>query len=219
MSDNAEQRRGISEEIQARFVRIARLLGIRGLDFTLNAADKDRLVYASLLPLILFAGILVALAIEVVYGQEQAYGLDRDAVGAWQRIHAVAGVLESITPLVVAGLFIAGIARVSRGVASWSALIACGLLLLAGLLFMGTAVAYGVVNLTYEETEDLHIFKWSFWAYDAAFVAIGYAFLAYRGLSGSTYRPREAVRRRRSAARRDEVVPPDQRANGEEPPL
>ena len=91
MSDNGEPRRGISEEIQARFVRIARSLGIRGLDFTLNAADKDRLVYASLLPLILFAANLVAFMIEIVYDEQQPFGSFGGGIPEiWDRIHAVA---------------------------------------------------------------------------------------------------------------------------------
>lgn len=225
MSDNAEQRDGISDGIKTLTVRIARSVGIRGLEFTLTEGDKTRLLYASILPSILLAANLIGLALDIYYGDELVFvgGGSGFFPGGpvpefWQRVYNIAEILSGVGVIALAGLFIAGIPRVSRGVGSWAAGIAMLSLAVAGCFMAGAAFVLGVLELPSDTIQDLRVHLWVSWSHDAGLIAVGYAFLAYRGLSDSTYRPREVVRQRRSLARRDEVVSPDEQTNGERLP-
>jgi hypothetical protein len=190
---------------EAAFIRVARTFGIRGLDMSLTGPDKDRLVLASILPLLLLAANVAALLIEVAYGDRALVGsYSNEGTVWWARVLSVAAIVKSSTMLAVAGLFIAGIAPVSRGIGSWAALITFGSASLAAVLVVATCLAVGVFVLNGEDMQDFHVYDWPGWAYDASALALGYAFLAYRGLYINPYRPREIVRQRRTRQRRDE---------------
>lgn len=177
-------------------LRLARALGVRELRFRLSRSDRYRLLCASVLPTLVVAGNLVTLAIEIAYGDPYG-GRGLTAPEFWARVHQAAWPFTMASLVAVAGLFIAALPPVSRGIGSWGLLTAIGLTALAVVLLLGSSFALSVLTLTPEELVDYHVLEWPNWAFDAGALATGYAFLAYRGLSPTAYRTGLGPRKRR----------------------
>jgi hypothetical protein len=162
--------------MRERLPRIAALFGLTGFTFRLSGRERDWLIYISILPLLVIATIAIELYIRIDSGNFTQLADNYRFYLASQTIANLA------LPISVAVLFVAGVAPVSRPMASWAALIASVLILIAlvsgafvTVVVFGTS-ASGLPNRYYSDV-------WRTLSDAVGFLAIGYAFLAYRGLS------------------------------------
>ena len=177
-----------------RLPRIAALFGLTGFTFRLSGRERDRLIYISMLPLLVIAAIAFELYIRIHSGNLTALLADN------YRLYAVSQTIASLAlPISVAILFVAGVAPVSRPAASWTALIASVLILIA--LVSGAFVTIVVLGSTASNFDPSRYYSdvWRTLSYSCGFLAVGYAFLAYRGLSRPPGRRLRRVRVRRPA--------------------
>lgn len=161
-------------------------LDVGDLSLELDHREKQRIVVASILPFVLLSATLYQLGFEIDQGDR--YGLPGGGSEIWYRLSIAACILLSVLPFLCAAiLFFHGVAPVSRGLGTWCLAAALSIFGAACLLtaYVG-AVEVLVSPLNFFTRADLH--------YDLAFeaatncgiVALGYAYLAYRGLAIET---------------------------------
>jgi hypothetical protein len=176
--------------MRERLPRIAALFGLTRFTFRLSGRERDWLIYISILPLIVIAAIAIELYIRIDSG-------NLTQLGDTYRFYVASQVIAALAvPISVAVLFVAGVTPVSRPVASWAALIAFVLILTA--LVSGAFVTVVVLGAT--ASFDLNRYYSDVWrtlSSACGFLAVGYAFLAYRGLSRPPTRRLRRVRVRR----------------------
>lgn len=157
---------------------VSQYLGIGELSFEMD--DREGLAFrlACLLPGLALLALLITFMLEVAHDPSPA------SYGFWDRLQNVAAFLQS--PLVyisLASLIVFGIGRVSYGQASWA--FAGVVILVAGAFF--TAVYVSMLYLLLERRSDpgdYYLFTVIRATFVFAVLGAGYAFLAYRGLSG-----------------------------------
>ena len=151
------------------------------LEWRLDEGSKRRLMQAAALPAVLILAILARALLDYAYGPDvldDGFGAPELVQGFYRAVYAV----DALTPAAVAVLFLAGLHRWSRAEASW--------MLLAGGLLASVAVAFGsMYTLLIAVTEDqafLYDLRVDLW-YDITqtfgLLAVGFFFVAYRGLS------------------------------------
>jgi hypothetical protein len=167
-----------------RLPRIAALFGLTSFTFRLGRRERDWLIYISILPLLVIAAIAVELYIRIDLGNATQLGDNYRFYVASQDIPSLA------LPVSVAVLFVAGVAPVSKPVASWAALIASVLILIA--FVSGAFVTIVDLGASASRFDPTRYYSdvWRTLSYACGFLAVGYAFLAYRGLNRTTQLPR-----------------------------
>jgi hypothetical protein len=173
-----------------RLPRIAALFGLTGFTFRLSGRERDWLIYISILPLLVIAAIAIELYMRIDSGNLQLTDT--------YRFYVASQVIASLAvPISVAVLFVAGVTPVSRPAASWAALIAFVLILIA--LVSGAFVTVVVLGTPASSFDFSRYYSdvWQTLSSTCGFLAVGYAFLAYRGLSRAPSRRLRRVRVRR----------------------
>jgi hypothetical protein len=162
--------------------RIAAWFGIGDIDFRLSRTDRNRLMYASIFPAVILVGSLVSLLIDMSYSGN-TFSFDR-TIPWWSRVDAVIGTVTSpLLPLAVALLFLFSIYPASRALGAWS------FVLVAVFLIATTCLAIlGALPFVFKGGDAIYRDDWyrshlADFANEFAYLAIGYAFLAFRGLS------------------------------------
>jgi hypothetical protein len=156
------------------------------LEWRLGERSKRRLMQAAALPALVIAAMLARAVLEYAYGPG---GLVADESGAPEvvlRFYRAVGGLDLLTPAAVAVLFLAGLRSWSRAEGSW--------MLLTGGLLAATAIVLGVlITLLASATTDfdllyeLRVFSlWPDIVDTFGLLAVGFFFVAYRGLSSPT---------------------------------
>ena len=164
--------------------RLAPLFGVAGFDFRLSTQDRNLLIAISLLPMLVLTLVFVNLAIEVIGpGSGRTFSLVDDWEG--RLIGATYNGTTALAYAAMASVFVGALGRVSRPVASWAAVAACAF---AAVSFVaGCFIVFVALD---DATPFLGVHRyyarvWERLANVSGFLAIGYAFLAYRGLSGT----------------------------------
>jgi hypothetical protein len=174
--------------------RVAAYFGIGPLDFRLTRADLRRLSFASAFPIL----VLICEAVLLFFAIVKNIPFDGTAGSVsdtWWRVYLFTSVIHGpFLPVSLALLFAFSIYPVSRSQGTGAIVIA--------VILLGTAICLGLISassqLTFRRADQasLNIWysrNWSAIAYDCGFLAIGYTFLAYRGLSRSAMpQPRPA---------------------------
>jgi len=168
--------------------RIAAWFGVRDLDFRLSRTDRRRLLYASGLPLLVLVGDATLLYLQAFQDRpfpgvssSTVLGSGFDRPEFWDRLYLfTTGVQTSLLLAAVALLFIYSVSSVPRPQASWAFLVA--------LTFVPLTVFFGLLGtvpslLSDDAFRDWYIQVWQGAAFHFGFLAIGYAFLAFRDLS------------------------------------
>lgn len=179
--------------------RLAAWFGIRELDFRLARTDKRRLAIVSGLPALVLIGDLLLLYLQAFQGAPvpgESSFLDGTApeTSIWERLYYFTSTIQSpVLFVAVALLFIYAIPVVPRPQACWALLIAVASILLA--LFFGllSALPRSLTD-SGSAIRDWYAEVWVGVAIHASVLAIGYAFLAYRGLSVWTLPRRRRLR-------------------------
>jgi len=155
------------------------------LEFATTRASKKKIVLVSALPFLVFSAILTRLALELVFGGVAFFGLVPDNVpDFWGRLALFANGVWYMEHLAVAALFLSGVVRWSRSEASWMLGIGAALSVMAALAGVFNAVASPFANDP-DNYNDLRLYSWSQVTFSLALLAIGYFFLAYRGLAAT----------------------------------
>jgi hypothetical protein len=176
------------------FQSFARRIGMPRLDFEIDEYSRGKIMRASILPGIVLAAELVAVILELYYSPGEL-GTPPGFFGApeiWQRVWALAGNIRFGSTLAVACLFGAGLFNWRRAEGTWMFLVAVTFSLVGLVIVIGLAST----ELVTGDEDPLGAFRtFSVWrlAGTLGLLAIGYFFLAYRGLAD---RGRTPVRRR-----------------------
>jgi len=154
------------------------------LTWRLDDDSRRRLMQAAALPAVVILAMLIRIPLEYVYSPAELYLLDEfDAPDLWQRLYRAATTLNILTPVAVAVLFLAGLRTWSGPEGSW--------MLLAGGVLATIAIAFGVlVTFVLTATGDSDVIYdlrvntlWRDIAQTFGLLAVGFFFVAYRGLS------------------------------------
>jgi hypothetical protein len=149
-------------------------LGVGELRFDLSARERRNFRIASTMPTAAILAVTTRLVIDVL-------GVDYNDE-FWDRLATTLLVVEQ--PLILLGLaalFIFGIGPVTRSQGSWSFVITT-FLIFAG-FSAGLYATAGFAVLPDEDIRDFRLYFAQFFAIDFGLLAIGYAFVAYRGLT------------------------------------
>jgi len=176
-----------------RLHRLAPLFGIRRFDFHLSIEERDRLIALSLLPATAVVLVIVAFLSTELGPHSGRLNLTVDWSG--RVLSAAYYGSQALTLAATASVFFAALGRVTRSIGSWAAVAACALAVVsfasAAFVFFvaldSSDIFGGVVRYNARVWEQL--------AYVTGHLAIGYAFLAYRGVSAPA--PRRSYGRRR----------------------
>ncbi len=151
---------------------------------------------ASILPGIILIAQVVMLLLDLFYSNSElswAPGFSGDAPEIWQRLYRLAAHIQVIQVVAVASLFAAGVRNWNRAEGSWVFAIAVCLSAVSLVLGVGAAILESATQ-DRDFLDDLQVFSWQRLASTCGLLAIGYFFLAYRGLTSPI--PRRRVRRR-----------------------
>ncbi len=182
--------------------RIAAFFGIGKLDYRLTGPDKRRLAYASIAPALVLLGDVVRFLLQAIKGipyfNSSSVNFPPTQSFWWHLYSVVGGGEQFLLPIAVVLLILFAIYPVNRSQASLALLVT--ILLLNVSVVGGT---YAVMTPLFHSINDPGLFShWyvaqvSVISRDAGILSAGYAFLAYRGLSGSAMPVRlRRVRRR-----------------------
>jgi hypothetical protein len=178
------------------FRSLAQRLGLPPLDFDLGEHSRGKIMRASIMPAIALAVQGTILSLGIKYERLELVGIvpDSGAPEIWQHIYRLASEIQFVEILSLASLFAAGLYRWTRSEGTWSLVI--GVLLTTVGLVVASGVA--IVHLVTEESVVGYFqgFSWLSLARTCGLLAIGYFFLAYRGLT-SQLPPRRRRRIRR----------------------
>lgn len=176
--------------------RAAAFFGIGRLDFDQTEGDERRLIYASALPLLVIVGDIALIMLQLF----KSTPYDTDYTTWWWSYVFITTVQGPLLPAAIVGLVLFSIYPVNRPQASFAFVLTLLLLLVGTALGLLSAILRVVIqNPASEKTWLASI--WQAFAYDLCFLAIGYAFLAYRGLSTQDYGRRVYGQRRRRFTR------------------
>jgi len=147
--------------------------------------------------------MLIRISLVYTYSPAELLQLEFGAPELWQRLYRAVTTLDMLTPAAVGILFLAGLRSWSHAEGSW--------MLLTGGLLATVAVAFGIlVTLVLTATDDQDFLNdlrvqwlWMDIAQTFGFLAVGFFFVAYRGLAPET---RAAPR---TKPRRSEAPPPE----------
>jgi len=181
------------------FESVTRRLGLPRLDFNIDEHQRGKIMRASVLPSVILMAQLVMLLLELYYSNSElsfAPGFGSGAPEIWQRLYALAANIQFIQVVSLAGLFAAGIFNWNRAEGSW--VFAIAVCLSAVSLVLGGGAA--ILELFTQDPDflsDIRIFTWQRLASTCGLLAVGYFFLAYRGLAsqGQAKRRRRVIRR------------------------
>lgn len=160
----------------------ARYFGFPALTLRLGRRSRQRLLWVSLLPMIIVSANLIQIALSFAFDQLGGFFTDSSEVPEfWMRLFFVSQALDAaLTPLALAALFAAGIQAWSRAEGSWMFLI--GVTLAAAALGLGTTSAFMYGALSSNDVYTLRAPTWTFLANPLAFLSIGYFFVAFRSI-------------------------------------
>ena len=166
--------------------RISHYFGITGLDFTLTDESRERILWASFIPFALLCAMLIDLSLDLYFGRP-AFPFHGPPEG-WQRVQNASRAISGLLPFIsLAVLFLASISRWSRAEASW--MLAIGVVLIVAAVAAGAATtAIRVFALDSTKLFDLRFYTWMQWTQNFGLLAVGYCFIAYRGLAASQRR-------------------------------
>jgi hypothetical protein len=177
---------------------VAPIFGVPRLELGIEGSDVRRLMATSAVPTALLVVVLVELLIRITLPDLRTYPYRGWDDWSLRIARAARDTIEFGAPLATAWLFASGLTGTNRRLGSWSALISvvCALVTLGSgsfvaFVYLDTNAPFFIVNRFYADV-------WSDLARVAGFLAIGYAFLAYRGLNASGHSRRVYGRRRRS---------------------
>ena len=180
------------------------------LDLRLDSRTLTWLLWASLFPLVVLLCLGTRLYVDVEHNS-----LLESPSTTWQQVDIIAySAFTFGLPLSVAVLVFIGVRSLDRRVGSW-ALVITGILLVLSVGFGMSSVVIYATHTPQQNTFDgapdtltkLRPQTWVQFSDAFGFLAIGYAFLAYRGLNIAQ---RTGPRRQRLARRRVRI-PPSQR--------
>jgi hypothetical protein len=154
------------------------------LIWQLDERSRRRLIQAAALPALLIVAMLIRIPLLIVYSPAELADLDEfGAPELWQALYRLLTTLDILTPTAVAILFLAGLRAWSRAEGSW-------MLLVGGLLAtiaMAFGVLYALVLTVTDDQEVLNDLRVNWLWYDITqtfgLLAVGFFFVAYRGLS------------------------------------
>jgi hypothetical protein len=181
---------------------IARRLGIRGLDLesSLSVGDRDRMILVSVLPAVSIILLFVALAMDIGFDSRSFDFNNPPDEWATRIDNAATYAATFLSRLAVAVMFLAGVRPATRQLGSWATVF-------AGALLVAAVSSAAFVVFVYLDTsanalafDRYYLFTWEELATMTGFMAVGYTFLAYRGLSAPEPGRRINERRRRDAA-------------------
>ena len=161
-------------------------IGPLNLTWRLEDRSRRRLIQAALLPGVVILAMLMRIPLEYLYSPSELFQLDEfGAPELWQRLYRAVATLDVLTPAAVAVLFLAGLRRWSPSEGSW--------MLLVGGVLAAVAIAFGcLLAFVLTITDDPEViydlraqFLWRDIARTFGFLAVGFFFVAYRGLSAS----------------------------------
>ncbi|HEV8574257.1 MAG TPA: hypothetical protein VGR43_06055 [Dehalococcoidia bacterium] len=158
-------------------------IGPLDLTWRLDDRSKRRLKWTCALPAILIVALVIRIVIEYSYAPEDLRSDESGPPELVQALHRAATSLDLLTPAAVAVLFLAGLRSWSRVEGSW--------MLLGGGLLATVAIAFvALITLVYTATTDFNVLRdlrvlilWPEIAQTFGLLAVGFFFLAYRGLS------------------------------------
>lgn len=182
------------------FQSIALRLGLPPLDFNLDEYQRGRIMRASIVPAAVLIAHVTRILLEFEYSSLELLGVDsvHDAPNTWQRVYQVAWDVQYIQYLALASLFAAGLYRWTRSEGTWSLVIGVTLAIAAFVVFCGVAS----IQLVTQDSAIAFggLSSWLSLSGACGLLAIGYFFLAYRGLASQTP-PRRRRRIRRQPPR------------------
>ena len=181
----------------------AGFFGVGPLYFRFTKGDRRRLIYASAFPALVILCDVILFLLQAFKGipySTQPFDFGSDL---WWHIHSFISIIEPIlTPLAVGLLLMFSIHPVSRPQGSLAFAIAAAFLALSA----GFAILAAFPTTLYSDNgsfkiqTDRYAANSRAFSHDFGFLAIGYAFLAYRGLSSQDYGRRVYGQRRRRFA-------------------
>ena len=172
-----------------RFIdRIAAWFDIRALDFRLSRVDRRRLVLVSSLPALVLVGDILLFYLQAFHDTPfpaESTLLDGTDPGTstWERLyHFASGMQTPVVLIAVALLFVYSIAAVPRSQASWALVVTVNMVCLSFVLALLSALPRSLADSS-SAIRDWYVQISAGLAFHLGFLAIGYAFLAFRGLS------------------------------------
>jgi hypothetical protein len=172
-------------------------LGLPPLDFDLDEHSRGKIMRASILPAAALVAQIMTMLLEFEYSSYELLGFEgvHDAPDVWQRVYQLAWDVRFIQYVSLASLFGAGLYRWTRSEGTWSLVIGMILAAVALVIFCGVASIQFVTQDSVVTFEGLT--SWLSLSATCGLLAIGYFFLAYRGLASPTPRRRQrrAIRR------------------------
>ena len=158
------------------------------LEWRLGGASRRRVIFASFLPALVIVAELVRTIMFYSFSWAELIGRGISSE-PWHHIYVAVNNLHLLSAVAVAVLFFSGLGRWSRAEASW--------MFLVGTLLAIIAIVLGflaILILTALDDPDLILdlrlqFLWPDVSQTFGFLAIGFFFVAYRGLTEVTSRP------------------------------
>ena len=186
------------------FERVAAFFGIGPLEYRISRSEARRVAMASALPaLVLICDLILALLqivkhIPLDYGSSSLRDADYGTSFWWHLFNLSNATQEVALPFAVALLFAFSIHPVSRGAGTLAVVISTLLLTVGVALGLISAIVPGLYGRFSRAPEsDWYVHIWTQISLACGFLAIGYVFMAYRGLSHGTLARRSYGRRRR----------------------
>jgi hypothetical protein len=151
------------------------------LSLSLSRHDCLLLLTASLFPVLVVALVVYRLGYEI----DNNNYLIGFPPSAWLDLYRFAGTTIEVASYLGMGiLFLHGAARISRGVGTWALLAALSLAAFAAASGLYGGLYYLTANLSEFDTRSSWHLEWALTAAEhLGFLAVGYAYLAYRGLA------------------------------------
>jgi hypothetical protein len=184
---------------------------VKAFELSLSTETRKRVLWVSVVPLLVLAMHMLHYGIEANYDIRGYYyggvllnGAEEPIPNSWRHLYNFTG--TAATPLLVFAaplLFLFGVERVTRQEGSWYLLIAAGLALVGLAMSLVPPILYLVYEPVNPSLEDWRTDIFFTLGTSAGSLALGYAFLAYRGLS------RQQIGRRVYGQRRRRYPQPD----------
>ena len=158
------------------------------LEWRLGGASRRRVILASFLPALVIVAELVRTIMFYSFSPAELIGRGISSE-PWHHIYVAVNNLRVLSAVAVAVLFCSGLGRWSRAEASWMFLVGTLLAIIAIVLgFLAILVLTAIDDP--DVILDLRLqFLWPDVSQTFGFLAIGFFFVAYRGLTEVTSRP------------------------------
>jgi hypothetical protein len=179
--------------------RMARSITGAPIDLTQDRDTSNRVLWVSMFPLVVFALLTASTAIDLFHDAKTP-GIFSDSLPApfWRHAYYFfSDAQQALLPFTLALLFFFGIERVTHREGSWYLVIGATMALVGLVLRSAIAVEDLMKDPFRSDQYDWRLDIFASYGATALALSVGYAFLAYRGLSTHDYGRRVYGRRRR----------------------